>query len=102
MLLEGEICISQDNIWSDTNVNADYTVYTIIVDVGNLQDFGHYYAFIKNLYQLWCKRDNEIVTKVDIDIILNEKAYILFYIKKKIPRVSGIFILRRKLACKNV
>jgi len=50
----------------------------VLVHAGKRCESGHYLAFIKR-GDFWYKANDEVVTKVSIDIVLRQQAYILFY-----------------------
>ena len=55
-----------------------YELVGVLVHAGRRCESGHYLAFIKR-GNFWYKADDEVVTKVSIDIVLKQQAYILFY-----------------------
>mmetsp|Transcript_26779 Transcript_26779/g.39666 ORF Transcript_26779/g.39666 Transcript_26779/m.39666 type:complete len:684 (+) Transcript_26779:189-2240(+) len=55
-----------------------YELVGVLVHAGRRCESGHYLAFIK-CGDFWYKANDEVVTKVDIDVVLRQQAYILFY-----------------------
>jgi len=55
-----------------------YELVGVLVHAGKRCESGHYLAFIKR-GDFWYKANDEVVTKVSIDIVLKQQAYILFY-----------------------
>ena len=55
-----------------------YELVGVLVHAGRSCERGHYLAFIKS-GDSWYKANDEVVTKVDIDTVLRQQAYILFY-----------------------
>ena len=55
-----------------------YELVGVLVHAGKRCESGHYLAFIKR-GDFWYKANDEVVTKVSIDIVLRQQAYILFY-----------------------
>jgi hypothetical protein len=60
---------------------AEYNLYAVLVHSGRRCDSGHYYAYIKAPNQHWYKADDESVTPVKLEEVLNQQAYMLFYQK---------------------
>lgn len=55
-----------------------YELVGVLVHAGKRCESGHYWAFIKS-GDSWYKANDEDVTKVSIDVVLRQQAYILFY-----------------------
>eukprot|EP00557_Chaetoceros_sp_GSL56_P004730 CAMPEP_0176487768 /NCGR_PEP_ID=MMETSP0200_2-20121128/6325_1 /TAXON_ID=947934 /ORGANISM="Chaetoceros sp., Strain GSL56" /LENGTH=709 /DNA_ID=CAMNT_0017884653 /DNA_START=586 /DNA_END=2715 /DNA_ORIENTATION=- len=55
-----------------------YELVGVLVHAGKRCESGHYWAFIKS-GDSWYKANDEVVTKVSIDVVLRQQAYILFY-----------------------
>lgn len=55
-----------------------YELVGVLVHAGRRCESGHYWAFIKS-GDSWYKANDEEVTKVSIDVVLRQQAYILFY-----------------------
>lgn len=59
-------------------VDVQYDLYGVIVHVGSELHCGHYVSYVKHKEQWLCLNDNE-VTMVSADAVLQQKAYLLFY-----------------------
>lgn len=57
---------------------APYELVGVIVHAGKSCDRGHYYAYVKSGDD-WYKANDEVVTKVNVDVVLDQQAYILLY-----------------------
>jgi len=66
---------------------AEYTLYAVLVHVGNSMQNGHYYCFVKVDRQWWKVNDAE-VTRVKWKEVSQEQAYILFYKQVQKPSLS--------------
>jgi ubiquitin carboxyl-terminal hydrolase 36/42 len=55
-----------------------YELVGVLVHAGRQCESGHYLSFIKN-GESWYKANDEVVTKVSVDIVLRQQAYILIY-----------------------
>lgn len=72
--------------YSSNSVSNDislflYDLYGIVVHVGNLTG-GHYYCYIRENDVWYCCND-ESVKISNIDRVLSEEPYLLFYIRRK-------------------
>ncbi|MED6148840.1 ubiquitin-specific protease [Stylosanthes scabra] len=58
-----------------------YRLYGVVVhlDIMNAAYSGHYVCYVKNFQNKWFKVDDSVVTAVDLDKVLTEGAYMLFY-----------------------
>lgn len=67
-----------------TNKKSDkpiwYFLNAVIVHDSNVTDNGHYYCYNKDRYGNWYLMDDEKVQKVTLEDVLNQQAYILFYV----------------------
>ncbi|PHT39706.1 hypothetical protein CQW23_18560 [Capsicum baccatum] len=63
-----------------------YDLYAVIVHVESTSSLGHYYCFICAEPNEWYKFDDSmvrrIISRVHEDLVLAEKAYIMFYAKR--------------------
>jgi len=57
---------------------APYELVGVVVHAGKSCNWGHYYSYVKS-GDHWYKANDEVVTKVDVDVVLNQQAYILIY-----------------------
>eukprot|EP01024_Parvocaulis_polyphysoides_P014659 TRINITY_DN16120_c0_g2_i1.p1 TRINITY_DN16120_c0_g2~~TRINITY_DN16120_c0_g2_i1.p1 ORF type:complete len:436 (+),score=88.52 TRINITY_DN16120_c0_g2_i1:787-2094(+) len=61
--------------------NATYTLYGVIehINIGLSLSFGHYIGYVKGGDNNWYMCNDEKVFEVDLQQVLNSKAYLLFY-----------------------
>lgn len=80
---------------SETTTTARYKLYAVLVHSGFSMKSGHYYNFVKNSNGLWYCMDDSEVHQVQARAALQQKAYMLFYVKdgvsppKNATRVSN-------------
>lgn len=60
----------------------DYALYAVLVHVGLRCQAGHYFCYVKAGNGHWYKMDDAKVTACDITCVLNQSAYVLFYVRK--------------------
>jgi ubiquitin carboxyl-terminal hydrolase 36/42 len=74
---------SKDNDSNDSNdsksKSTKYHLYGVLVHAGYSTNCGHYYAFVKNMAGQWYEMNDEKVRWVNVDTVLQQKAYMLFY-----------------------
>ncbi|KAM8796598.1 ubiquitin carboxyl-terminal hydrolase 42-like [Eudromia elegans] len=56
-----------------------YALYAVLVHRGVSGRAGHYFCFIKASNGLWYKMDDDTVVASNIEIVLSQEAYLLFY-----------------------
>ncbi|EGZ12854.1 hypothetical protein PHYSODRAFT_511733 [Phytophthora sojae] len=56
-----------------------YELHAVLVHAGFSTDCGHYYAFVKGSSGQWYEMNDDTVRWVSIDMVLQQKAYMLFY-----------------------
>jgi ubiquitin C-terminal hydrolase len=61
--------------------NYIYSLYSVNYHSGNINS-GHYWSYCKNLDNKWYCFDDENVSRVTIEQVINKNAYILFYYRK--------------------
>ncbi|XP_042656274.1 ubiquitin carboxyl-terminal hydrolase 42-like [Tyto alba] len=59
-----------------------YCLYAVLVHSGDSCNEGHYYCYTKASNGLWYKMDDMSVHYCDIDTVLRQQAYLLFYVRK--------------------
>ncbi|KAJ3377786.1 Ubiquitin carboxyl-terminal hydrolase 36 [Lobulomyces angularis] len=65
-----------------------YKLYSVLVHSGGSMHSGHYYSFVKNSNGIWYRMDDESVSQVSLQQVLNQKgAYMLFYSQQQ-PRMD--------------
>ncbi|XP_053329464.1 ubiquitin carboxyl-terminal hydrolase 36-like [Spea bombifrons] len=60
-----------------------YGLYAVLVHSGYSCHAGHYYCYVKASNGQWYKMNDSRVCACDIEVVLNQKAYVLFY--ERIP-----------------
>ncbi|GCB69931.1 hypothetical protein scyTo_0005569 [Scyliorhinus torazame] len=58
-----------------------YVLYAVLVHSGFSCHAGHYYCYIKASNGQWYQMNDSIVSSSDIRSVLNQQAYVLFYIR---------------------
>ncbi|KAM9556252.1 ubiquitin carboxyl-terminal hydrolase 42-like isoform 1-T1 [Guaruba guarouba] len=59
-----------------------YALYAVLVHSGFNCNAGHYICFIKAGNGFWYRMNDAIVERSDIKTVLNQQAYLLFYIRR--------------------
>jgi ubiquitin carboxyl-terminal hydrolase 17 len=59
-----------------------YALYAVLVHDGVTCHSGHYFCFVKAGHGKWYKMVDTKVTRCDVTSVLNENAYVLFYVQK--------------------
>ncbi|XP_021066647.1 ubiquitin carboxyl-terminal hydrolase 17-like protein A isoform X2 [Mus pahari] len=59
-----------------------YALYAVLVHDGATCDSGHYFCCVKAGHGKWYKMDDTKVTRCDVTSVLNENAYVLFYVQQ--------------------
>jgi len=63
-------------------IPCNYRLYGILIHDGNAMDSGHYYAIVKAANNMWYIMNDESVTQCNIHAVLQQEAYLLFYIRE--------------------
>lgn len=58
-----------------------YSLYGVIVHIGPSATHGHYYCYVKSPSKTWHRMDDGVVKSVSRDTVLQDEAYVLFYIR---------------------
>ncbi|XP_074707146.1 ubiquitin carboxyl-terminal hydrolase 17-like protein 6 [Strix uralensis] len=58
-----------------------YSLYAVLVHGGDSCDTGHYYCYVKASDGLWYEMEDDFVGGCDIDTVLSQQAYLLFYVR---------------------
>ena len=61
-----------------------YELYAVLVHQGSTMMSGHYYSYVKAANGRWYQMNDEMVREADVREVLQQKAYMLFYSKKKV------------------
>jgi ubiquitin carboxyl-terminal hydrolase 36/42 len=58
-----------------------YKLYAVVVhvDMLNASFFGHYICYVKDSQGAWYKIDDSKVKEVEVDKVMSQRAYMLFY-----------------------
>ncbi|NP_001345851.1 ubiquitin carboxyl-terminal hydrolase 17-like protein B isoform 2 [Mus musculus] len=59
-----------------------YALYAVLVHEGATCHSGHYFCCVKAGHGKWYKMDDTKVTSCDVTSVLNENAYVLFYVQQ--------------------
>lgn len=67
-----------------------YGLYGVLVHSGKSLHNGHYYCFVRGPNNFWYLMDDSSVRQVSEDTVLDQKAYMLFYLRMSDPgRAAG-------------
>ncbi|KAL6036796.1 hypothetical protein STEG23_005448 [Scotinomys teguina] len=66
-----------------------YVLYAVLVHTGFNCHAGHYFCYIKASNGLWYQMNDSVVSTSDIRSVLNQQAYVLFYIRSHDVRNGG-------------
>uniref|UniRef100_A0A672G7U7 Ubiquitin carboxyl-terminal hydrolase n=1 Tax=Salarias fasciatus TaxID=181472 RepID=A0A672G7U7_SALFA len=66
-----------------------YKLYAVLVHQGRKSYVGHYYCYVKASDSKWYHMDDEKVSISDIETVLKQEAYVLFYIKSTDERTGS-------------
>ncbi|NXG48295.1 UBP42 hydrolase, partial [Psilopogon haemacephalus] len=58
-----------------------YSLYAVLVHKGGTSGSGHYFCYIKAGDGLWYRMDDTSVTPCAVDEVLQQQAYLLFYVR---------------------
>lgn len=70
--------------------DAKYSLYAVLVHAGWSTHSGHYYCFVRTKGDMWHALDDSRVKQVSEKSVLDQKAYILFYIRDSPTRSSVV------------
>ncbi|XP_040212747.1 ubiquitin carboxyl-terminal hydrolase 42 isoform X4 [Rana temporaria] len=72
-----------------------YKLYAVLVHSGFSCHTGHYYSYIKASNDQWYLMNDSIVSSADIRTVLNQQAYLLFYIRSQnVPSGDASYALQ--------
>ncbi|PHT96652.1 hypothetical protein BC332_34423 [Capsicum chinense] len=91
--LELDLLLYTDNNQTN-NEQIKYDLYAVIVHVGSTSSSGHYYCFICAEPNEWYKFDDSMISRVHEDLVLAEKAYVMFYAKRDTLRFLDFVALQ--------
>ncbi|KAL3289741.1 hypothetical protein HHI36_023138 [Cryptolaemus montrouzieri] len=58
-----------------------YTLFAVINHLGNSINNGHYIAYVRQQQDFWYKCDDHVITRANLQEVLNSEGYLLFYHK---------------------
>ncbi|XVE53659.1 hypothetical protein DITRI_Ditri03aG0020700 [Diplodiscus trichospermus] len=64
-------------------VDLKYTLYGVLVHYGWSTHSGHYYCFVRTSSGMWYSLDDNRVVQVSERTVLEQKAYMLFYVRDR-------------------
>ncbi|KAM8992554.1 ubiquitin carboxyl-terminal hydrolase 36-like [Ara ararauna] len=65
-----------------------YGLYAVLVHSGHSCNSGHYYCYVKASNGQWYQMNDSVVCRSDIKTVLNQEAYLLFYVRLSGPEKS--------------
>ncbi|KAL8527213.1 hypothetical protein ACS0TY_005188 [Phlomoides rotata] len=68
--------------------NLNYTLYGVLVHAGWSTRSGHYYCFVRTSSGMWYALDDNEVSQVNERRVLEQKAYMLFYVRDRKKTVA--------------
>ncbi|XP_064006865.1 ubiquitin carboxyl-terminal hydrolase 36 isoform X3 [Pogoniulus pusillus] len=66
-----------------------YALYAVLVHSGFSCHAGHYYCYVKASNGQWYQMNDDLVRSSNIKVVLNQQAYVLFYLRIPSPRKSS-------------
>ncbi|KAK9726244.1 hypothetical protein RND81_05G201500 [Saponaria officinalis] len=75
-------------VTGDYEGDLTYTLYGVLVHAGYSTHSGHYYCFVRTSNGLWYSLDDNRVIQVSERIVMEQKAYMLFYVRDRKKFVS--------------
>ncbi|KAM9371462.1 ubiquitin carboxyl-terminal hydrolase 36 [Phaethornis superciliosus] len=66
-----------------------YGLYAVLVHSGYSCHAGHYYCYVKASNGQWYQMNDDLVRCSNIKVVLNQQAYLLFYLRIPSPRKSS-------------
>ncbi|KAK2646741.1 hypothetical protein Ddye_021936 [Dipteronia dyeriana] len=81
-----------------------YTLYGVLVHHGWSTHSGHYYCFVRTSSGMWYSLDDNRVVQVNERSVLEQKAYMLFYVRdrKNIAPIKPIDVVHKENLKANV
>ncbi|KAM9537685.1 ubiquitin carboxyl-terminal hydrolase 36-like [Guaruba guarouba] len=65
-----------------------YGLYAVLVHSGHSCNSGHYYCYVKASNGQWYQMNDSVVCRSNIKTVLNQEAYLLFYVRLSGPEKS--------------
>ena len=69
---------------SDQASNPGYSLYAVLVHSGHSVNSGHYFSYVKSSSGQWHLMDDSSVRQVGVQHVLEQRAYILFYVRTEL------------------
>ncbi|XP_064323232.1 ubiquitin carboxyl-terminal hydrolase 36 isoform X1 [Phalacrocorax carbo] len=66
-----------------------YALYAVLVHSGYSCHAGHYYCYVKASNGQWYQMNDDLVRSSNIKVVLNQQAYVLFYLRMPSPSKSS-------------
>ncbi|XP_064926064.1 ubiquitin carboxyl-terminal hydrolase 36-like [Columba livia] len=66
-----------------------YGLYAVLVHSGYSSHAGHYYCYVKASDGQWYQMNDNVVRPSNIKVVLNQQAYVLFYLRIPSPGKSS-------------
>ncbi|KAM9222061.1 ubiquitin carboxyl-terminal hydrolase 36 [Leptosomus discolor] len=66
-----------------------YGLYAVLVHSGFSCHAGHYYCYVKASNGQWYQMNDDLVRSSNVKVVLNQQAYVLFYLRIPSPRKSS-------------
>ncbi|KNC83659.1 hypothetical protein SARC_04092 [Sphaeroforma arctica JP610] len=66
---------------TDEKTVYKYQLMSVMVHAGYSTRSGHYYCFVKAANGVWYEMDDEVARKVSLKTVLQQDAYMLFYVR---------------------
>ncbi|KAL9228156.1 hypothetical protein vseg_003766 [Gypsophila vaccaria] len=70
-------------VTGDYEGDLTYTLYGVLVHAGYSTHSGHYYCFVRTSNGLWYSLDDNRVIQVSERVVMEQKAYMLFYVRDR-------------------
>jgi len=69
---------------------ASYELAGVLVHVGGSMHGGHYFSYVRGSNKTWYHMDDSTVRQVSIHTVLQQPAYLLFYVRKTAPQFNEL------------
>ncbi|XP_074900225.1 ubiquitin carboxyl-terminal hydrolase 36 isoform X4 [Buteo buteo] len=76
-----------------------YELYAVLVHSGYSCHAGHYYCYVKASNGQWYQMNDDVVRCSNIKVVLNQQAYVLFYLRIPSPRKRSEGTIARAASC---
>uniref|UniRef100_A0A673M1Z4 Ubiquitin carboxyl-terminal hydrolase n=1 Tax=Sinocyclocheilus rhinocerous TaxID=307959 RepID=A0A673M1Z4_9TELE len=79
-----------------------YGLYAVLVHSGYSCHAGHYYCYVKASNGQWYQMNDSMVHSSNIKVVLNQQAYVLFYLRNYIIIMSSVLKSQKRLPLHNI